>query len=375
MNFKRGLSTLVCTFFIGFLLLSPSTRASAQTGQQKAQASQTIAQPGEEKFERGKRLYQQGDIQGALPLLRDATQSRKKDSAAWLYYGLALSNAGNAKDARKAFEKAIKLQPNDAGAHTGLAYSLLQLNKPRDAEREARRALALDPERAEAHYVIGMLRYSESKFAEAAEQAGTAARLKPDAPAIASLYGHTLLGVYLSESERLAERYPFPPNADEATRQPVFAQRDAALEPIRSRMREAADRIEAFAQSQPNNPAAEEWRDFAETLRVYGQTSKEGQRPLVFRQAQVMKKALITFKPEPGFTEEARKHNVTGVVRLRAVLAADGRVRHLIVIKGLPYGLTEKASAAAVRIRFTPATINGQPVSQFIVLEYNFNVY
>src|SRR5215207_9463605 len=94
-----------------------------------------------------------------------------------------------------------------------------------------------------------------------------------------------------------------------------------------------------------------------------------------FRQNEVQRKALITFKPEPGFTEEARKNNVTGVVRLRAVLHASGSIQCISVVKGLPDGLTEKAIAAARQIRFTPAEKDGRHVSQYVVLEYNFNIY
>jgi TonB family protein len=94
-----------------------------------------------------------------------------------------------------------------------------------------------------------------------------------------------------------------------------------------------------------------------------------------FRQNEVTRKALITFKPEPGFTEEARKNNVTGVVRLRAILHASGSVQSISVVKGLPDGLTEKAIGAARQIRFTPAEKDGHSVSQYVVLEYNFNIY
>jgi TonB family protein len=94
-----------------------------------------------------------------------------------------------------------------------------------------------------------------------------------------------------------------------------------------------------------------------------------------FKQNEVTRKALITFKPEPGFTEEARKNNVTGVVRLRAILSASGSVTSITTVKGLPDGLTEKAIAAARQIRFTPAEKDGRAVSQYVVLEYNFNIY
>jgi TonB family protein len=94
-----------------------------------------------------------------------------------------------------------------------------------------------------------------------------------------------------------------------------------------------------------------------------------------FKQNEVSQRALITFKPEPGFTEDARKNNVTGLVRLRAILSASGEVTSISVVKGLPDGLTEKAIAAARQIKFHPAQKDGHTVSQYVVLEYNFNIY
>ncbi|MDT5269661.1 MAG: hypothetical protein QOH49_1847 [Acidobacteriota bacterium] len=94
-----------------------------------------------------------------------------------------------------------------------------------------------------------------------------------------------------------------------------------------------------------------------------------------FKQNDVNERAIITFKPEPGFTEEARKNNVTGTVRLRAILSASGEVSNISIVKGLPDGLTEKAIAAARQIKFRPAQKDGRTVSQYVVLEYNFNIY
>ncbi|MCA1620784.1 MAG: energy transducer TonB [Acidobacteria bacterium] len=82
-----------------------------------------------------------------------------------------------------------------------------------------------------------------------------------------------------------------------------------------------------------------------------------------------------TRKPIPNFTEEARRNDVRGRVRLRAVLASDGAVRHVLVLEGLPFGMSEECVAAAKGIRFTPAVKDGRPVAQFVMLEYNFNAY
>jgi TonB family protein len=89
----------------------------------------------------------------------------------------------------------------------------------------------------------------------------------------------------------------------------------------------------------------------------------------------VTRKAVITAKPEPGFTEEARKNNVVGVVKLRLVLGSNGQVSNISVVKPLPDGLTERAISAAKRIQFTPAQKDGRNVSQWVTIEYNFNIY
>ena len=94
-----------------------------------------------------------------------------------------------------------------------------------------------------------------------------------------------------------------------------------------------------------------------------------------FKSSEVTVKAVLTSKPEPILTEEQRKTDVVGTVRLRAILSADGAVRGITVIKGLPGGFTEKAIEAAKQIRFKPAQKDGHTVSQYVELEYNFNVY
>ncbi len=95
----------------------------------------------------------------------------------------------------------------------------------------------------------------------------------------------------------------------------------------------------------------------------------------VFTVHDVTRRAVITAKPEPQFTEEARKNNVTGEVTLRMVLSASGQVLSIVPIKRLPDGLTEKAIEAARKIQFTPAEKDGHKVSQYVSVVYNFNIY
>jgi TonB family protein len=95
----------------------------------------------------------------------------------------------------------------------------------------------------------------------------------------------------------------------------------------------------------------------------------------IFTVHNVTRRAVITAKPEPQFTEEARKNNVTGEVALRMILSASGQVTNIVPIKRLPDGLTEKAIEAARRIQFTPAEKDGHKVSQYVSVVYNFNIY
>jgi TonB family protein len=95
----------------------------------------------------------------------------------------------------------------------------------------------------------------------------------------------------------------------------------------------------------------------------------------IFNSKDVTSKARVTFKPEPQYTEEARKNQVVGTVMLQAVFTANGQVTQIRALKELPNGLTEKAIAAARQIRFEPAMKDGHPVSMYMHLEYNFNLY
>jgi TonB family protein len=95
----------------------------------------------------------------------------------------------------------------------------------------------------------------------------------------------------------------------------------------------------------------------------------------IFSGKDVSSKARVLEKPEPTYTEAARKNQITGTVVLRAVFSSGGTVTNIHAVSGLPDGLTERAIAAARQIRFVPATKDGHPVSMWMELQYNFNLY
>jgi TonB family protein len=83
----------------------------------------------------------------------------------------------------------------------------------------------------------------------------------------------------------------------------------------------------------------------------------------------------IKQKPEPQYTEEARRHQITGTVLLRGTFHSSGKVQDVCWVSGLPYGLTENAIKAAYKIVFEPITRDGKAVSKRIFIYYNFNLY
>jgi protein TonB len=78
--------------------------------------------------------------------------------------------------------------------------------------------------------------------------------------------------------------------------------------------------------------------------------------------------------PRPSYTEDARKNKVQGVVRVRVLVGADGVVKKVTVLSGLPDGLNEEAIRAAYQIRFRPATKSGQAVAFWQAVDIEFNL-
>jgi len=95
----------------------------------------------------------------------------------------------------------------------------------------------------------------------------------------------------------------------------------------------------------------------------------------VYKSPEVSTRPRVILKPEPQYTEQARRNQVMGTVVLRAVFSSTGQVTNIQAVQKLSDGLTEKAIAAARGIRFVPAMRNGHPVSMYMQLEYNFNLY
>ncbi len=83
-------------------------------------------------------------------------------------------------------------------------------------------------------------------------------------------------------------------------------------------------------------------------------------------------KPKIIHRAPARYTDEALEKAVSGRVILKAVFSAEGKVKDINVIKGLPDGLTESAIQSAKKIKFEPAIKGTKPISINVRLEYSF---
>ena len=79
--------------------------------------------------------------------------------------------------------------------------------------------------------------------------------------------------------------------------------------------------------------------------------------------------------PEPEYTDEARQAHIQGTVVLDVIIRADGIGKVNKVVRGLGYGLDQKAIEAFEKWRFTPGTVDGKPVSVQLQIVINFHLY
>jgi TonB family protein len=83
---------------------------------------------------------------------------------------------------------------------------------------------------------------------------------------------------------------------------------------------------------------------------------------------------VILAKPNPAYSDEARKLGLEGEVLVEVVFLASGSVRVVRVRNGLGHGLDEAAIRAAEQIRFKPALQDGIPVDFPAIVHIEFQL-
>ena len=83
----------------------------------------------------------------------------------------------------------------------------------------------------------------------------------------------------------------------------------------------------------------------------------------------------VIYRPDPEYSEEARKAKFQGTCVLWLVVGPDGKPRDIRVARTLGLGLDEKALEAVKNWRFEPALKDNKPVAVQINVEVTFRLY
>ena len=216
----------------------------------------------------------------------------------------------------KAFEAAIRLRPNWAEAHNELGLRIMSSGKYDEAIDAFKEAIRYKPEFAEAHKNLAVPYLYTGRFKEGIEQLKESIRIKPDFAA-----AHKLLGsAYLAIDKR-------------AEAMQVYE----VLKPLDAEMANfllaAIQRPEKF---------------------VFG-----------------VKQGKLISNPKPFYPDAARIKRISGMVTVHLVIDEQGNVTSAKAVSG-PLELRDAAEAAALKARFTPTLLSGQPVTVNGSISYNF---
>jgi TonB family protein len=319
-------------------------------------ASFTFAQT---ERETGIELYKKGDYKGAIKLLKQATKIDSDDANAWYYLGFSYLKTDKLKEAEKALKTVIKLKPDDSQGYMGVAYLQLSANKIYEAQAAAQKALELNEQNPEAHYIVGLINFRNGSFNGAYERAEKAIKIDPN-----------FADAYLLKSEALTFSYGIIRGT--VTKSPT---REVEL------LKESVVNMEKYLSLSTYSEDKKFQQERLESLKFFAAHYEKPENQIPNNLGTASAAAAnstpikITSKPHPGYTTSAREARTSGIIRLLVGFSENGKVKYILVLRGLANGLNEQAVKAAQGIEFEPATKDGKPISVVKQIEYSFLIY
>ena len=283
----------------------------------------------ERHYKRGQKLYRAGQTEQAIEELYTALSVREIYYEAQLLLGRSLIEV---KRYREAAATLREIEPPEGGAaelHKLLGKAHYEMNRLRDAARNLQYAIGFSkrPDYV-LHYSLGLVMLRQGDGNGAIDEATRALALTPHfAPARKLLSDAYLMKKDYVRSEKALKRY---------------------LASVRDRT-EAADIKERI-----------------EAVRSLGRAKpqKSVQKPITLPR--------IYKIPHPGYTVEALRYKVEGSVRVEVLFGSDAAIQHVLVARGLGFGLDEEALKAARGIEFKSGEVGGKPVSMWMGVEILF---
>ena len=315
-----------------------------------AQAAQGISPERKEAFEQ----FVLGNYDRALVLLEPYIKKNPGDAEAWNAIGVANIRSGNPKDAIEALQKAVKYDPANSVYTTNLAQAYIGGNKLGPALKASEKAIALDPKNRAAYLAKGSVFLLQGRSTDAIAIAEYAIGLDKTYSPAYILKADALLQIFGGKiSDDVSEIDDLTPlNQSILLLQTCLKECDRSLNP--KTLPGRLDSLIAFHK--------------------YFTPKIPGAAPVKIEPQPAVTPLIITHKELARYTEEARKNQVFGRIRLAVLFFADGKTKYFFPLSKLAYGLTERAMAAASKIEFIPQKVDGKPVSVVKIVEYNFEL-
>lgn len=374
-------------------------------------------------------LYRKGDLDGAIAAYRRALMLDMASAAIHNNLGTALNKKGDLDGAIREYEEALRLAPLDPKTHNNLGVALAQKKNWQGAIHEYREAIKLDGKDPVVLYDLGRGYAGANEIPAAITVLDDAIARDPG-----MVQAHSLLASLLNETGSTWDAFAEYVKTAQLNPADAVAQGNAGTILAReSCWREAAGRLQRASALLPNDASLhsnlgmalenlgnlegaveqfqaalrldEKNKDYRNWMRQASHKLKKG-GPVTVEAEPASCQTLGTLaeqaesslakgmapgdpapigsgysmptainKPEPPYTEAARRTRATGVVRLMVVVDAKGipiEVRE--VSRRLGEGLDESAINTVRKWKFSPGTLNGQPVPASVELKVNFQL-
>jgi TonB family protein len=232
--------------------------------------------------------------------------------------------------AAKFYGRVLKKQPRSSEIRIALASLALLRDKPQEALKHAAKALEVDSACADAYYIEGRIRFLQNRIPDAriAVDKGLALNAK-----------HWVLKT-LQADVMMAERQFEPARA-------AFVEARSLAPREFDSSKRLTSRFEAVT----------DYLNYKDLTKDPGTT-----------------KARILNSPRPEYTPQARAYGVAGKVAILVRLNESGVADRVIVLTGLPDGLTDSAKKAVLMLKAEPATRDGKPIPSWSQVIVNFSI-
>ncbi|PYS99293.1 MAG: hypothetical protein DMF63_11760 [Acidobacteria bacterium] len=308
----------------------------------------------------GIQLFEQAKFSEAIIAFETATKTEesKSNPEIWNYLGLSYLAKDKLKEARKAFEKSVDLQPKSSIFQSNLAYAYFLSHQLKKASDAANAAIKLDARNPDPYQVRASVNLWNHNLDSAERDVDAFIQLAPTNPQ-----------GYIIKSDILL--------ADLSAK---FMSGKTVREEIDLLKRASQTLGTGKAKCNGNDRCADLEREYGSVNAFYEYFLRDGSSPpLIPDQPNAPQPGVtpvkILYQPKANYTDEARYVNVQGAVRVAILLGATGKVEQIMFLSKLGFGLDQEVLKAAKAIKFEPKTVDGKATSTVIVREYTFSTY